>query len=142
MESPVRSPQGGLGRSVGPRPHQYSQHTQTVHARDALAVPQQIAAIQPGGEQEFLPRLPADFAVVHSHRVHGLEEFLGGPRRGMVEGRCLCGRRRCCCCCCCCTQAQSATLTPSSARCAKKREERPNNRMLSTCLKTSFSHFN
>lgn len=78
------------------------QHTQTVHARDALAVPQQIAAIQPGGEQEFLPRLPADFAVVHSHRVHGLEEFLGGPRRGMVEGRCLCGRRRCCCCCCCC----------------------------------------
>lgn len=85
------------------------QHTQTVHARDALAVPQQIAAIQPGGEQEFLPRLPADFAVVHSHRVHGLEEFLGGPRRGMVEGRCLCGRRRCCCCCCCVSRLRRVT---------------------------------
>lgn len=50
----------------------YSQHTQAVHAGDALAVSQQIAAIQTRGEQELLPRLPADFAMVHSHRVHGL----------------------------------------------------------------------
>lgn len=50
----------------------YSQHTQAVHARDALAVPQQIAAVQTRGQQELLPRLPADFAMVHGHRVHGL----------------------------------------------------------------------
>lgn len=36
----------------------------------------------------------------------------------------------------------SVNLTPSLARCAKKRKEHRNNRMLSTCLKTSFSHFN
>lgn len=50
----------------------YSQHTQAVHARDALAVSQQIAAIQPRGKQELLPGLPADFAMVHGYRVHGL----------------------------------------------------------------------
>lgn len=48
------------------------QHTQAVHARDALAVSQQIAAIQPRGKQELLPGLPADFAMVHGYRVHGL----------------------------------------------------------------------
>lgn len=50
----------------------YSQNTQAVHSRDALAVPQQIAAVQTRGKQELLPRLPADFAMIHSHRLHGL----------------------------------------------------------------------
>lgn len=47
------------------------QHTQAVHARDALTVPQQIAAIQPSGKQELLAGLPADFAMIHSYGIHG-----------------------------------------------------------------------
>ena len=77
-----REPSGGQwGLQV---PVMYSQHTQTVHARDTLAVPQQVAAVQARGEQELLPRLPADLAVIHSHRVHG---------QGTVAGK-----GRCCCC--------------------------------------------
>ena len=106
-------------------PVMYSQHTQTVHARDTLAVPQQIAAVQAGGEQELLPRLPADLAVIHSHRVHG---------RGTGAEK---GQR----CCCCRNQTRLSHLPPCSARCSEKRKERPNNRMLSTCLTASFSHF-
>lgn len=101
------------------------QHTQTVHARDTLAVPQQVAAVQARGEQELLPRLPADLAVIHSHRVHGQGTVAG-------KGRCCCCRRK---------QTRLSHLPPCSARCSKKRKERPNNRMLSTCLTASFSHF-
>lgn len=65
----------------------YSQYTQAVHARDTLAVPQQITAIQTCGEQELLPRLPADFAMIHSHRIHGLVDSWAGRGVGRMKGR-------------------------------------------------------
>lgn len=86
----------------------YLQHTQAVHAWDTLAVPQQIAAIQPRGKQELLSSLPANFSMIHSHCIHGLVDSWVGLYKGL--------------CCCCCSQARSSHLTPSSARCAKKRQ--------------------
>lgn len=50
------------------------QHTEAVHARNALAVPQQVAAVQPRGQQELLSGLSTDFAMIHSHCIHGLED--------------------------------------------------------------------
>lgn len=48
------------------------QHTQAVNAGDTLAIPQQVAAVQPRSEQKLLPSLPADFAMIHSHCIHDL----------------------------------------------------------------------
>lgn len=52
--------------------HPYSQHTEAVDPRDALAVPQQVAAISTRRQQQLLPSLSSDAPVVDGQRFHGL----------------------------------------------------------------------
>lgn len=65
-----------LGSDVSPpplplpvRPH--SQHTEAVDPRDALTVPQQVAAVSACRQKQLLPGLTADAPVVDGQRLHG-----------------------------------------------------------------------
>lgn len=58
-----------LGHSVGVN-ITLMQHAEAVDSRDALAVPQQVAAVRARRQQQLLPGLPADGPVVDGHRVH------------------------------------------------------------------------
>lgn len=48
----------------------HSQHTEAVDSRDALAVPQQVAAIGARRQQQLLPSLTGDACMVDGQRVH------------------------------------------------------------------------
>lgn len=67
--------QGKVGNELPQNPQSqtlvpHSQHAEAVDSRDALTVPQQVAAVRACRQQQLLPGLPADGPVVDGHRVH------------------------------------------------------------------------
>lgn len=60
-------PREAMAAALG---HLHSQHTEAVDSRDALAVPQQVAAISARCQQQLLPSLTGDAPMVDGQRVH------------------------------------------------------------------------
>ena len=71
-DSPTKQiPQLGSAAALPALRHPYSQHTEAVDPRDALAVPQQVAAISTRRQQQLLPSLTSDAPMVDRQRFHG-----------------------------------------------------------------------